>query len=220
MSYILDRVLLGRAFQSLAPWYPSHLFYFTFFRSFHMRASHLQPLTTGIPHMLSWSRLHHIKKLNTEGSDTATLRLRRRGILLFGRKNSPSSLYYLLRHCSSIVAKMAVIKRIEVTIRVNKKNLPEFNDEDSHSDKTSVSKYVEAISGARFEIVAIVPSSYRFASNALGFEASLDGNLVERGLVSEHQYHNYVYTFRGVTRLGDSGWEIQPYRFAEINISR
>ena len=115
---------------------------------------------------------------------------------------------------------MAVIKRIEVTVRVNKNNLHEFNDEDSHPDTTSISKYIEASSGVRFEIIAIVPSSYKFASNALGFEASLDGNLVERGLVFEHQYHNYVYTFRGVTRLSDSGWEIRPYRFAQINISR
>ena len=120
---------------------------------------------------------------------------------------------------------MAVLGDIEVTVQVDGQDLREFYDQDgNNTPDAALSKYIEAVSGARFQIVAIVSTSYRFVSSALGFEIFIDGDPVERGLIRREMIlsrgNNSTHitrTFEGASRFGDSGWELRPFTFTEIS---
>ena len=120
---------------------------------------------------------------------------------------------------------MAVLDDIEVTVQVDEQDLKEYYDHDGeHADDASISKYIEAVSRAKFEVVASVSTSHKLTSDALGLEISIDGNLVARGLLRKHRFlggknmtTHVKRAIKGVSRFGDEGWELRPFTFTEIN---
>ncbi len=86
---------------------------------------------------------------------------------------------------------MAILKGIEVTIRVNGHALQEYDDSFEEGDQNSsnqddhdglpyrVTKHIEATTGARFAINTIVPKSAKALLDSLHFELSLDGHPVQ-----------------------------------------
>ncbi|KAK0514523.1 hypothetical protein JMJ35_003140 [Cladonia borealis] len=115
---------------------------------------------------------------------------------------------------------MAILKEIEVVIRVNGQELKEYDDEDASNDnESSVSKYVEATSGAQFQIATTAPRSYQFSSDALLMKIYVDGVYVEGSLLRKKdagwtrgwdQYHD------GPRRFDGDRWEVKPFKFMEI----
>jgi len=123
---------------------------------------------------------------------------------------------------------MAVIEDIDMAIRVDGRDLREFFDQDSDHSEKSISKYIEAVSGAKFEIVTIVSRSHVFISDALGLEIFLDGELVQRPLITKADCNpttndyvsRHVRMIKGVSYIGGSGWEFRPFKFAEITFGK
>ena len=117
---------------------------------------------------------------------------------------------------------MAILKEIEVVIRVNGQELKEYDDEDaSNDDESSVSKYVEATSGAEFQVVTSAPISYQFSSDALAIKIYLDGVYVENGLVLKEHVRGlcawqWQRTFHGAKSFDGNRWELKPFKFVEI----
>lgn len=115
---------------------------------------------------------------------------------------------------------MAILKGIKVTIVVNGQDLLEYDDEDAGSNtQGSVSRYIEATSGAEFKITSSAPKSYKFTSDAVRMDICLDGIVVDAGVllkVRAKPDHAWDAVFRGPRRSGRTGWECRPFMFAEL----
>ena len=79
---------------------------------------------------------------------------------------------------------MAWKKAIEVKILANGVVAEEYNDDEESHGPHSVTKYIEAISGAEFEVQHELKPSFRFPSQHLVFEKSMDGKALDNGVVS------------------------------------
>ena len=73
---------------------------------------------------------------------------------------------------------MATLKGIEVTIQVNDVTSKEYVDQDEYrnDDSKTISRYIEATSGAPFGIKMRVPKVYKMTSDTLGFSIAVDGS--------------------------------------------
>ena len=127
---------------------------------------------------------------------------------------------------------MAVLKGIEITVQASDQALQEFDDivEDDQSgtyqhDHQSgmphlVSKYIEATSGARFTIKAVVPNSVKESSDALTIDISVDGSRVEKSTfqmrLSEMVDGIWAYNLRGSRKVTEAGTVRRPWMFSEI----
>ena len=115
---------------------------------------------------------------------------------------------------------MAILKDIEVVIRVNGQELKEYDDEDaSNDDESSVSKYVEATSGAEFQILTSAPKLYRFSSDAVAIKIYMDGAYVDDALFSKEDAGwtgAWKKSFDGARRFDGSRWKVKPFKFIEI----
>ena len=81
---------------------------------------------------------------------------------------------------------MAILKGIKVIVQVNGSDLPEYEDADYHGDhETSVSKWIQATSGANFKITITVPNWFTFTSTGLSFRVSIDGQDISSRLCSQ-----------------------------------
>ena len=117
---------------------------------------------------------------------------------------------------------MAVLDKIQVTVQVDGKNSQEYDDPDADSDlvnKSTISKYIEAISKAKFDVLITVPDSYKFVSEALIFWVALDGKKVQ-GAIFRKGRDRLTRRLAGVSRLGDKGGQLRPFMFAEVNFSK
>ena len=115
---------------------------------------------------------------------------------------------------------MGLLKRINVTIVVNGQELHEYDNELANPyHYNSASKYIEATSGAQFEIKASALSSYYWGSNAVQMDIFLDGLYVDNGLFLKKNAkpdHAWDEVFEGARRHGSTGWECKPFTFAEV----
>jgi hypothetical protein len=129
---------------------------------------------------------------------------------------------------------MAILKGIEVTIRVNGHALQEYDDSFEEGDQNSsnqddhdgmpyrVSKHIEATSGARFAINVIVPKSAKALLGALTFELSLDGLPVQSHdmfmALKRPDLENGIWSRSkdGSTKVTSSGTVKRPFMFSDI----
>ena len=115
---------------------------------------------------------------------------------------------------------MAILKDIKVAIVINGQELKEYDDEDvDNDDQNSVSKYVEAISDAEFQIMTSAPSWYQFTSDAVQMHVYMDGAYVDNRLMRKESANRlcawqlYVY---GAKRFDGDRWNVKPFKFREI----
>ena len=119
-----------------------------------------------------------------------------------------------------------MLKKIEVTIEVKGQKLHEYNNENGGvSNGSSISKYVEATSGAAFAIKISIPKWYNFTSDCICAHVYLDGNYMENVLfiktnVKQSKYMDVEKVMDGVTTYGNSGWQKRPFTFAEITLCK
>ena len=115
---------------------------------------------------------------------------------------------------------MAILKEIEVAIVVNGQELKEYDDEDAgNDDQNSVSKYVEATSGAEFQIVTSAPIWFEFSSDAVMMKIYLDGAYVENVLFQKEEAGRtkaWQRTVDGARRFNGNRWVVKPFKFVEI----
>ena len=115
---------------------------------------------------------------------------------------------------------MAILKDIKVAIVVNGQELREYDDEDAgDDDQNSVSKYVEATSGAEFQIATSAPMWYEFASDAVVMTIYVDGVCVEQGLFRKEKVGwsgAWNRSFAGPSSFDGDGWKLKPFKFIDI----
>lgn len=115
---------------------------------------------------------------------------------------------------------MATPGHIQVKVIVDGKPIQEY-EESKDENPEVIAKYIEATSGAEFELNIVVLNSFRFTSDALLFEVSLDGTYVRgefcinlRG--SYQSLFHWDHTLRGITTQGANGRYLRPFIFNEI----
>ena len=112
-------------------------------------------------------------------------------------------------------------KGIEIEIQVDKADLMEHADhDDENGDPKTVSRYVEAVTGARFGVCIQVPTTYTMTSSALSFAFFIDGkggnNIVMREVDLRKATHAWKYCSEGVCFQASRRWKQQPYIFNAI----
>lgn len=121
---------------------------------------------------------------------------------------------------------MAILKGIEASVVIDGKALTEYDDEDTlgeSSDHTSeVSKYIEAVSGAKFSISITVPKSYNFVKDAITFRLSLDGvwvwTLLCRKARLKNMREDWHESIAGSKEKCGDEWHLRPFKFEDIKI--
>lgn len=120
---------------------------------------------------------------------------------------------------------MAWKKAIEVKVLVNGTPAQEYNDDEGESGGSpTVTKYIEAISGAEFAVQYELKRSLRFKSELLYIEIyidgkSLDGELIERAAFEQNP-RGYTRSLDGITRSYGETWSLEKFKFSEIKISK
>ncbi|KAI4681913.1 uncharacterized protein J4E84_007510 [Alternaria hordeiaustralica] len=107
-----------------------------------------------------------------------------------------------------------------MAIVVNGAPLPEYDDDsDTPASPTTVTKYVEATSGANFAIQVSVTEDFPFPKGDMLAAISLDGQVIERGISPESRFfHTRLYHGRS-SQIGGHP-KIQKFCFAELEIGR
>ena len=120
---------------------------------------------------------------------------------------------------------MAIALQIEVSVHVNGQQLQEFDDNDDDDDcivmnSEMVTKYIEAISDATFEIGIKISYSYSHTSDAIRFAIFVDGRYVEQ---VTWQVSNLLacgrdmkYLCKGPRKRDGKGCSMRPFSFCEI----
>lgn len=111
---------------------------------------------------------------------------------------------------------MAILKDVGVTVVVSGKELTEYEAGGSRDDQPespdTITRYVEAISGANFELRFEAKARSFNGHTALKFSAYLDGACMDNSLV----YANRRSTLRGVRRFEKGKWAVQNFRFTNL----
>lgn len=129
---------------------------------------------------------------------------------------------------------MAIFKDVEITIQVEGQALREYDDtdeddqkevaqrNDAHDAPLLMSKYVEAVSGARFAISVVVPQSVKAFSDALGFELLVNGLPVgSKDMFMSMRLPNlengvWSRCKEGSTKVTKAGTVMRPFVFSDI----
>jgi len=105
-----------------------------------------------------------------------------------------------------------------VEIFVNSAPLPEYDDNsDTPTSPTTITKYVEATSGANFAIKVSFTEGYPFPKGDMEARISLDGRVIHKGMNCEGRFfHTRLYQGRSIQIGGHP--KIQKFCFAELEI--
>lgn len=107
--------------------------------------------------------------------------------------------------------------RTEIT--VNKKPLVEYNHEEETS-QTTVTKYIEACSGAEFVIKTTFSQPFPLV-NGVEISAVVDGNRGPRWAVKpDERFYRSANNMKGVSFTHNGKRYQQKYQFAELNIGQ
>ena len=113
---------------------------------------------------------------------------------------------------------MARLKNLIVSVTVDNKELPEFEDEDDEDpspDKSS--KYVEAASGANFQVLFERKEKFHhYGGVGLQFRVYLDGKVMDNTIL---QGDRTVISLNGVREYNKDQWTVERFRFSDITIS-
>lgn len=103
---------------------------------------------------------------------------------------------------------------------MNKKALAEYNNDEEDISPTEVIKYIEARSGAEFEIKTTFSVPF---PNVNGIEISVkvDGNRGSRKVIApDERFYRSVYKMTGMTFTQGQKRYHQNYKFAELEIDK
>ncbi|KAI4629253.1 uncharacterized protein J4E87_003515 [Alternaria ethzedia] len=116
------------------------------------------------------------------------------------------------------MAVLPFLPGLAVEIIVNDAPLPEYNDDsDTPASPTTITRYVEATSGANFAIKVSVTKGYPFPKGDMEAKISLDGRAVVGKLICEAWFFE-ERLFEGLnSQIGEHS-KIQKFCFAELEI--
>jgi len=120
---------------------------------------------------------------------------------------------------------MVLKKVIEVKVLVNGSAAQEYDgDDDESNGPNTVTKYIEALSGAEFEVHYEAKPSFRFPCQHLEFNISIDGKVLDNRIISKERPDGSTPSRKGsLTGIKTSHGEtrsIRKFRFSDINTSQ
>ena len=120
---------------------------------------------------------------------------------------------------------MAWKKEIEVKVLVNGCATQEYEDEDEEAQgPNTVTKFIEAVSGAEFEVQYEMKPSFQFPSQHLVLELSIDGKVLDNAVLSKREpaANTSVWrgSLRGLMRSHGVRWSLERFRFSDIKMSQ
>ncbi|THY27019.1 hypothetical protein D6D00_05256 [Aureobasidium pullulans] len=102
---------------------------------------------------------------------------------------------------------------VEITVVVDGEDLHEYQDTDMEDEENTVTKYVEAVTGANFAIKACVSQYFKYEGDCLGIRVEVDGLFVSSPLFKPHGRSTFLAD--GVF-VGDEN--IRKLRFSKLEI--
>jgi len=109
---------------------------------------------------------------------------------------------------------------LTVEIFVNGAPLPEYdNDSDTPASPTTVTKYIEATSGANFAIKTIFTQEFPFLKGNIDAQISLDGRVVAGKILREAWFFEERLFEGRNSQIGEQS-KIQKFCFAELEIGK
>ena len=117
---------------------------------------------------------------------------------------------------------MPILKGIKIGIEVKGRKLAEYGDDHDQNDTPeSVTKYVQATSGAAFKVTAVVPKTFIFQVNALPLQLAVDGVDMNSVLCRKRsskllQGKDWTFAFDGSPVKIRNRWHKRAFVFNEI----
>lgn len=122
---------------------------------------------------------------------------------------------------------MAILRDVEVTISAKGSTLPEYDDDaEELGPSNTVTKYIEALTGADFQIDYRIKPTFQMISTGIAIRIYIDGEYMDSHVLRQNQQltnlsrEHYGNTFKGARRLQSQSWTFQAFNFAEIKTSR
>jgi hypothetical protein len=118
---------------------------------------------------------------------------------------------------------MAILKPFECKVEVGGVALEEYEDEDTEqaNTTTSLTKYIEAVSGANFSLKLTVQPGWTMQADFIGWFIDLDGKQCGGGAVKSESYdgsRSCTSVLHGIASGAGGDWTERKFRFADINI--
>lgn len=104
---------------------------------------------------------------------------------------------------------------VEITVVVDGEDLHEYQDTDMEDEENTVTKYVEAVTGANFAIKIMVPKKFGFEGTCLSFHVLVDGAEAEHPLIQPRHVRR-APKVRSVEGARVSNTHIRKFRFTEL----
>lgn len=120
---------------------------------------------------------------------------------------------------------MVLEKAIKVEVLVNGSAAQEYNgDDDESNGPNTVTKYIEALSGAEFEVHYELKPFWNFGCQHLVFVLSIDGKSIDSSVSSKEgrdgNAPRRTGSFRGIQKSHGETCLIERFRFSDIKISQ
>ena len=110
---------------------------------------------------------------------------------------------------------------LKANIVVSGKELQEYDDDEDEAAKpNTVTKYIEAISNASFEIRWYISSPFPHSTHDIRVSVYLDGNLIEEVISPQDRISRPFHTLRGTHTLEEGRWFEHKFCFSEICTGR
>jgi hypothetical protein len=118
---------------------------------------------------------------------------------------------------------MAILKPFECKVEVGGVALEEYEDEDTEqaNTTTSLTKYIEAVSGANFSLKLTVQPGWTMQADFIAWYIDLDGKQCGGGVIKSESYdgsRSCASVRYGVTSGAGGDWTERKFRFADITI--
>ena len=114
---------------------------------------------------------------------------------------------------------MVACKDLQVAIVINGQIVPEYADDEDGSGPTNViTKYIEATSGASFEVRANCMHRMKALCHAVSFVVNVDGRNIDAWITYPGSSSAIIDGCRSQTARG--AWMTQRLRFASIELSK
>ncbi|KAH7094843.1 hypothetical protein FB567DRAFT_586195 [Paraphoma chrysanthemicola] len=106
---------------------------------------------------------------------------------------------------------------LQVEVTVDGKPLKEYVNPDETDDPDTITRYIEAVSGAEFALSLAFGDKFP-TKHDIGFEIEIDGNEVESSYSAKESLPK-VAVIKGAESLVKSKWVLQHFAFSELRIT-
>jgi hypothetical protein len=118
---------------------------------------------------------------------------------------------------------MAILKPFECKVEVGGVALEEYEDEDTEqaNTTTSLTKYIEAVSGSNFSLKLTVQPGWTMEADFISWHIDLDGKQAGAGVIKSESYdgsRSYTSVRHGIVSGAGDDWTERKFRFADITI--